>query len=120
MDVRTAVTDGRGSVRFRGHRHSTRGLAHGLLGVALAGSLLLVASACTEDHAPPQRHAFRHTTLFVDPDSLAAQWQRAHQAAWLTPITSAPQARWLTGPADLAGLADAANAAASQHRLLVL
>jgi endoglucanase len=68
----------------------------------------------------PRQHPFRHATLFVDSDSLAAQWQRAHTAPWLEPITTTPQARWLTGPADLAGLDAVAKTAASQATLLVL
>src|SRR5262245_61088395 len=44
---------------------------------------------------------FRGARLLVDEESLAAQWRRQHDAAWLDPIATTPQARWLTGPDDI-------------------
>ena len=52
----------------------------------------------------PLRHPFQDATLYVDTDTAAARWQQAHGADWLDPITSRPQARWLNGPRDLAGV----------------
>ena len=52
----------------------------------------------------PLRHPFHDATLYVDTNTAAARWQQAHGADWLDPITSRPQARWINGPRDLAGV----------------
>lgn len=74
----------------------------------------------TEIEYAPLRHPFRGATLLLDEESLAARWQREHDATWLDPITGTPQARWLTGPRDLAGLSPLRDAAARQGALPVL
>ena len=68
----------------------------------------------------PLEHPFRDARLFVDDQTAAARWQREHAARWLDPITSRPQARWLSGPQDLAGLPTLAARAREQRALLVL
>jgi endoglucanase len=68
----------------------------------------------------PLEHPFRDARLFVDDQTAAARWQREHAASWLDPITSRPQARWLTGPQDLARLPALAARAREQRALLVL
>lgn len=69
----------------------------------------------------PLRHPFDGVRLFVDTDTPAARWQRAHPGAeWLDPITTTPQARWLNGPADLAPLPALARRARQRGELLVL
>jgi endoglucanase len=68
----------------------------------------------------PLAHPFRGARLLVDPGTAAARWQREHQAAWLDPITSRPQARWLTSPQDLAVVPALARQASARHALLVL
>jgi endoglucanase len=92
----------------------------------------LLAGACT--HAPdtslhpqppavryaPLQHPFRGATLLLDPGTAAARWQRGHQARWLDPITTRPQAHWLTSAQDLAEVPALARRARSRHALLVL
>jgi endoglucanase len=68
----------------------------------------------------PLEHPFRDARLFVDDQTAAARWQREHAARWLDPITTRPQARWLTGPQDLASLPTLAARAREQRALLVL
>ena len=68
----------------------------------------------------PLQHPFRGARLFVDDQTAGARWQRAHGAGWLDPITTRPQARWLNGPRDLAGLPVLAARARQQQALLVL
>jgi endoglucanase len=74
---------------------------------------------------PPTRYAalqypFRKARLFVDPDTAAAKWQASHGAPWLDPITRNPQARWLNGPGDLAGVPEMARKSSRRGQLLVL
>ena len=68
----------------------------------------------------PLEHPFRNAKLFVNPDTAAARWQRDHGARWLDPITTRPQASWLTSPSDLAKLPGLARRALAQRALLVL
>ena len=68
----------------------------------------------------PLEHPFRDAKLLVDADTGAARWQRDHGAGWLDPITTRPQARWLTGPADLVKLPMLARRARQQGALPVL
>jgi endoglucanase len=68
----------------------------------------------------PLQHPFRGARLFVDDQTAGARWQREHGARWLDPITTRPQARWLNGPQDLAGLPALAARAHQQHALPVL
>ncbi|MFB4275437.1 glycoside hydrolase family 6 protein [Nonomuraea sp. MTCD27] len=68
----------------------------------------------------PLRHPFKDARLHLDTDSAAALYQRANGAAWLTPITSRPQARWINGPPDLKPLPAVASAARVQGTLPVL
>jgi endoglucanase len=68
----------------------------------------------------PLQHPFRGAQLFVDDQTPGARWQREHGARWLDPITTRPQARWLNGPQDLAGLPALAAPARQQRALLVL
>ncbi|HEX5996108.1 MAG TPA: glycoside hydrolase family 6 protein [Jiangellales bacterium] len=95
-----------------------------LLWGLMAGILIMAMGGCgdsrTEPSYAPLRHPFRGAKLFLDADSLAADWQRANGAAWLDPIVGTPQARWLTGPTDLDDLRAVLNAARDQDALLVL
>ncbi|WP_446215013.1 glycoside hydrolase family 6 protein [Micromonospora sp. IBHARD004] len=93
-----------------------------LLAGALAAALLATLGGCGEgDEAyAPLRHPFRGARLLVDTDSPAAHWRRDHDAAWLDPIAGTPQARWLTGPAELPDLAEVLAAARSQGALPVV
>ncbi|MFR9775883.1 glycoside hydrolase family 6 protein [Micromonospora sp. MS34] len=59
----------------------------------------------------PLRHPFRGASLLVDTDSPAAHWRDDHRAGWLDPIADTPQARWVTGPADLVDLGGYLDAA---------
>jgi endoglucanase len=106
---------------------------HRLLSVVLAVAVMAaLAGACTNtpDTAlhpdppaiayAPLQHPFRGARLFVDDQTAGARWQRAHGAGWLDPITARPQARWLNGAQDLAGLPALAARARHQHALLVL
>jgi endoglucanase len=68
----------------------------------------------------PERHPFRGATLYVDHDTAAARWQAAHGAAWLDPITSRPQARWVNSAHDLAAVPKLAARARAGHALAVL
>jgi endoglucanase len=68
----------------------------------------------------PLQHPFRGARLFVSSDTAAARWQRANNAGWLDPITTQPQASWLTSPQDLAKLPRLARQALDQGTLLVL
>jgi endoglucanase len=68
----------------------------------------------------PLRHPFRGARLFVDRDTAAARWQRAHAARWLDPITTRPQARWLNGPEDLVPVPVLAQRSRRQKAVLVL
>jgi endoglucanase len=103
--------------------------------VRLAGALaavvaLLPACAKAPDTAlnpdPPVvtfadlQHPFAGARLASDPQTQAAKWQRAHRAAWLDPITTQPQARWLNGFADLADVPSFLAAAKRQGALPVL
>lgn len=85
-------------------------------------TLLLSVGACV-DREPtyaPLRHPFRGAALAVDQNSQAADWQRAHGASWLDPITGTPQAWWLTGPRDITGLAALLERTRRQGALPVL
>lgn len=68
----------------------------------------------------PLEHPFRGARLYVSSDTAAARWQRANGAEWLDPITTQPQASWLTSPQDLARLPGLARRAMAQRALLVL
>ncbi len=68
----------------------------------------------------PERHPFQGATLLVDPDTAAARWQAANGAAWLDPLTSRPQARWLNTPQDVAALGPLLEQARATHTLPVL
>ena len=72
-----------------------------LSGGLLAATLLATLGGCGGGSYAPLRHPFRGARLLVDTDSPAAHWRRDHGAAWLDPIAGTPQARWLTGPAEL-------------------
>ena len=104
-----------------------------LLPVVLAVAVVAaVAGACgnppdtTLHPRPPAiryarlEHPFHGARLFVDDQTAGARWQREHGAAWLDPITTRPQARWLNGPQDLARLPGLAARARRQRALLVL
>jgi endoglucanase len=105
------------------------GLLRSVVAVAVVAAL---AGACTNTPdttlhpAPPAvtyaplQHPFRGARLFVDDQTAGARWQREHGARWLDPITTRPQARWLNGPQDLAGLPALAARARQQQALLVL
>ncbi|SCL31262.1 endoglucanase [Micromonospora rhizosphaerae] len=90
-----------------------------LLSGALAAALLATLGSCRggDEAYVPLRHPFRGATLLVDPDSPAAGWRRDHGAAWLDPIAGTPQARWLTGPEELPGLAGLLAAARARDAL---
>jgi endoglucanase len=68
----------------------------------------------------PQQHPFEHARLFHDPHSAAAAWQAEHGATWLDPITTTPQAVWLTSEWDLHGLSTIVEEAKQQAALLVV
>jgi len=92
---------------------------------ALAGACANAADTTLHPDPPavtyaPLEHPFRGARLFVDDQTTGARWQRRHGAGWLDPITTRPQARWLNGPADLAGLPALAARAHRQRALLVL
>jgi endoglucanase len=91
--------------------------------VVVAGALAVAGGACggprDVEYAPLQR-PFRGASLFPDDDSLAAHWQRAHGARWLDPISTTPQARWLTDPESLADLPGVVRAADRRGALPVL
>src|SRR4029453_4730518 len=77
--------------------------------VALAGACANTPDTSLHPDPPavayaPLEHPFRSARLFVDTQTAGGRWQRAHGAGWLDPITTRPQARWLNGPQDLAGL----------------
>jgi endoglucanase len=90
----------------------------------LSGLLVLAAgvSGCADSRSEyaPLHHPFHGATLYHDVDTQAMEWQRAHNAAWLDPITSTPTARWLTGPDSLAELAPVVHSAEEAGTLLVL
>jgi endoglucanase len=94
-----------------------------LLGLAVAVAVL-VGLAGDLDSPPvayaPLHHPFRDARLFIDGNTVAAQWQAAHGGRWLDPITRRPQARWLNGPRDLADLSSVARLAQQRGELLVL
>jgi endoglucanase len=92
---------------------------------ALAGACANAADTTLHPDPPavtyaPLEHPFRGARLFVDDQTAGARWQRRHGAGWLDPITTRPQARWLNGPHDLAGLPALAARARQQRALLVL
>jgi endoglucanase len=100
--------------------------------VAVVAVVALMASACTttpdttlQPRPPavtyaPLAHPFQGAELLVDADTAAASWQRDHGARWLDPITTRPQARWLTGPSDLAALPRLVRQARARRALPVL
>ncbi|MFC4020043.1 glycoside hydrolase family 6 protein [Micromonospora sp. GCM10011542] len=94
-----------------------RALLPGILAVVLAGAA--VSCGRGEEYAQ-LRHPFHRATLLVDPDSQAARWRDDHEARWLDPIADTPQARWLTGPADLADLPPYLAAARDRRALPVV
>jgi endoglucanase len=88
----------------------------------LVAAVLLPAVAGCSGSGPeyaPLRHPFRGATLYQNGDTPAAHWQRAHDAAWLDPITRTPTARWLTGPESLSDLPAVARSAQRSGALLV-
>jgi endoglucanase len=92
---------------------------------ALAGACTNTPDTTLRPHRPsvtyaPLEHPFRDAQLFVDDQTGAARWQRGHAAGWLGPITTQPQARWLSSPQDLARLPALAARARRQRALLVL
>ena len=111
-------------------REAMGGLLRAVAAVAVMAAL---AGACTNTpdttlhpdppavaYAPLQ-HPFRGARLFVDDQTRAAPAGSASTApGWLDPITTRPQARWLNGPQDLAGLPALAARARRQQALLVL
>jgi endoglucanase len=93
--------------------------------VALAGACANTPDTSLRPDPPaityaPLEHPFRGARLFLDTQTAGARWQRARGAHWLDPITTRPQARWLNGPQDLAGLPPLAARADQQRALLVL
>jgi endoglucanase len=58
--------------------------------------------------------------LYISSDLQSTRWQRAHGAAWLSPLTRVPQARWINSERDLPSLRRAARDAARQERLLTI
>ena len=93
--------------------------------VALAGACANTPNTSLHPDPPavayaPLEHPFRDARLFVDTQTAGARWQRAQGGPWLDPITTRPQARWLNGPQDLAGLPALAARARRQRALLVL
>jgi endoglucanase len=93
--------------------------------VALAGACANTPDTSLHPDPPavtyaPLEHPFRGARLFVDTQTAGGRWQRAQGAGWLDPITTRPQARWLNGPQDLAGLPALAARARRQRALLVL
>jgi endoglucanase len=101
-----------------------------LAGVLVGVLALLPACAKVPDTAlkpdPPVvafaavQHPFAGARLASDPQTQAATWQRANAADWLDPITTQPQARWLNGFADLAGVPAFLASARRQGALPVL
>jgi endoglucanase len=67
----------------------------------------------------PGRHPFQHATLYLDTNTAGHRWQKTHNATWLDPITSQPQAHWLNGPPDLADVPGIATRAATRDELPV-
>jgi endoglucanase len=100
--------------------------------LATMAVLAVAVSACTKTpdttlHPQPPavtyaplEHPFRGAKLFVDSETAAARWQRDHGAGWLDPITTRPQARWLSSPDDLASLPRLVRRARHQRALPVL
>jgi endoglucanase len=68
----------------------------------------------------PAQHPFRDAKLYLDRDSTARRWQDEHAAPWLNPITTTPQARWLTSPEDVKAIPALARDARTRRQLLVL
>jgi endoglucanase len=68
----------------------------------------------------PLRHPFHGARLLLDRGTAAARWQAQHRAPWLDPITRTPQAHWLNGVQDLAGVPALAKQARQQQARLVL
>ncbi|MGR6320589.1 glycoside hydrolase family 6 protein [Micromonospora soli] len=96
-------------------------MRRGPLSVALAVALVAAVTGCGGDEEyAPLRHPFRGATLLVDDDSPAAHWRDDHDARWLDSIADTPQARWLTGPADLTDLRPYLEAARARGALPVL
>ncbi|MEV0155210.1 glycoside hydrolase family 6 protein [Micromonospora sp. NPDC050686] len=94
-------------------------LLTGTLVAVLVGTL--GCSGGAPGSAPvPARHPFRDALLASDPGLAAAEWQRAHDAGWLDPITRRPQARWVDGPDDLPGLVRMVQGAEQSGSLAVL
>jgi endoglucanase len=94
-------------------------LVLGLVGCASHPDRTLHPQPSTVRYVPLE-HPFRGARLLVDPQTVAARWERAHDARWLDPITSRPQAHWLTSPQDLARVPALARLAAAQRALPVL
>jgi endoglucanase len=92
--------------------------------VLMAGLVLVATVGCTGCSPPvryaPLRHPFRGASLYLDPDTLAADWQHDHNADWLSPISSTPQGVWVTGAADLSHAGEAARQSRLRKELLVL
>lgn len=100
--------------------------------VALLGAALALLAGCArapETTLRPEPSAvvyaalerpFAGARLTVDRRTQALDWQRTHRAAWLDPITTQPQARWLNGFADLAEVPGLLAAGRAQEALPVL
>ncbi|MFB9237928.1 glycoside hydrolase family 6 protein [Plantactinospora siamensis] len=96
-----------------------------LLRSVMAALLTVTIGGCAADRGgepsyAPLRHPFRGARLFLDTDTLAADWQQQHRAGWLDPIVRTPQVRWVTGPEDVPDLVPMLAAARRQHALPVL
>ncbi|MGW4154802.1 glycoside hydrolase family 6 protein [Micromonospora chersina] len=94
-----------------------RALLPAALAVVLAN---LTGCRGGDEEYVPLRHPFRGATLAVDADSPAAHWRDDHHARWLDPVADTPQARWLTGPADLADLRPYLDTARDRRALPVV
>lgn len=114
----------RGAATTRGRR----------LAAALTAALTTVAVLAGCAHRPdtrlhpqaspiryaPMRHPFHGARLYHDPTTAAARWQVVHGAEWLNPITSQPQAHWLSSPQDLTAVPALVRQARQQDALPVL
>lgn len=95
-------------------------MIRGIVAVALVMAISSCGISDPRTTYAPLQHPFRGATLYLDADTTAAEWQAAHGAGWLEPITKTPQARWLTGPDAVAEIPDVVRRANRQGALLVL
>lgn len=70
--------------------------------------------------APHQPHHNLPTKLYTPSGTQAHQWQKEHNTTWLNPITTTPQAIWLTTTDHAPTLHAASSAAAARDELLVV